>query len=76
MADGVGPAVLPATAVERDPNSAWEVVALRDLPPRAVGLAVRRHSPPSAQARAVAALIRDVVTAHAARQVGVRVPAG
>jgi LysR family hydrogen peroxide-inducible transcriptional activator len=75
VADGVGPAVLPATAVERDRSSAWEVAALRDLPRREVGLAVRRHSPPSAQALAVAALIRDVVVAHAARQDGVRVPA-
>jgi LysR family hydrogen peroxide-inducible transcriptional activator len=76
VTDGVGPAVLPATAIERARNSAWEVVALRDLPRREVGLAVRRHSPPSAQARAVASLIRDVVTAHAARQGGVRVPPG
>jgi len=74
VADGVGPAILPATAIARVPGSAWVVAAVRDLPRREVGLATRRHSPPSAQARAVASLIREVVTGHAARQDGVRVP--
>lgn len=59
---GYGPAVLPATAAP--PTMAegpWRRVAVADLTPRSVGIAVRRRALLSSPARAVREVLREVV---------------
>jgi LysR family hydrogen peroxide-inducible transcriptional activator len=72
---GAGPAVLPATALPPDPRQRWRIVRLDGLAPREVGLATRRRTVASAAARAVSALLREVVANLAGAQPGVRVRA-
>lgn len=59
--DGHGPALLPATAVPTFLEASWRSVAVTGIPRRRVGVAVRRRGLPSAPARAVHALLGDVV---------------
>lgn len=77
--EGYGPAVLPSTAAAPDgasaPGAAASPVrrlALTGLAPRSVGLASSRRSRPTAPARAVGQLVRDLVAEHAPRLEGVR----
>ncbi len=77
--EGYGPAVLPSTAATPDgapaPGAAASPVrrlALTGLAPRSVGLASSRRSRPTAPARAVGQLVRDLVAEHAPRLEGVR----
>jgi DNA-binding transcriptional LysR family regulator len=62
--EGHGPAIVPATAIlgSRDRES-WEVLVVNGLPPRRVGVAQRRRGLPTAPARAVLDLLRDVTRA-------------
>ncbi|MCU1462083.1 MAG: putative LysR family transcriptional regulator [Acidimicrobiales bacterium] len=69
VARGVGAAILPATA-----SAEAHAVVLHGLPRRVVGLASRRRGVPSAPARAVAAVLADLVREHAADQYSVRAP--
>jgi LysR family hydrogen peroxide-inducible transcriptional activator len=76
--EGYGPAVLPSTAATADggaPGAAGPRVrrlALTGLAPRSVGMASSRRSRPTAPARAVGQLVRDLVAEHAPRLEGVR----
>jgi len=68
---GFGPAVLPATAVPTTAQGNWKRIAVEGLPRRQIGLAVRRRGLPSAPARAVAIVIRDVLSVEGLGQPGV-----
>jgi len=59
--EGHGPAIVPATAIlgSRD-RGGWQVLVVNGLPPRRVGVAQRRRGLPTAPARAVLDLLRDV----------------
>jgi LysR family hydrogen peroxide-inducible transcriptional activator len=75
--DGYGPAVLPSTAATTDgaptPGAARvRRLAITGLAPRSVGMASSRRSRPTAPARAVGQLVRDLVAEHAPRLEGVR----
>ncbi len=69
VARGVGAAILPATA-----SAEAHAVVLHGLPRRVVGLATRRRGVPSAPARAVRAVLADMVAEHAADQDSLRLP--
>jgi len=69
--EGNGPAVLPATAVPGFLRQGFRSVPVCGLPQRRVGVAMRRRGLPSAPARAVLELLRDVTTSGAAEQPGV-----
>ncbi|HET9690603.1 MAG TPA: LysR family transcriptional regulator [Acidimicrobiales bacterium] len=60
---GLGPAILPATgaAEVRSGDADFARIAVTGLPRRRVGVVTRRRSRPSAAARAVLALLDDVV---------------
>jgi LysR family hydrogen peroxide-inducible transcriptional activator len=60
VARGVGAAILPATA-----SAEAHAVVLHGLPRRVVGLTTRRRGVPSAAARAVREILREVVDQHA-----------
>lgn len=59
--EGLGPAILPATAVPGHLRSRWCPVTVDGLPRRRVGVAWRRRAPLSSAARAVRELLVDVV---------------
>ncbi len=59
--DGYGPAILPATAVPGHLRGRFSVIPVEGLPRRHVGVAQRRHSLPSAPARAVVDVLGVVV---------------
>ena len=61
--EGYGASVLPASAVPMWLTGAWSRVPVVDLPGRRVGLARRRRGLPSAPARALTEVLRDVVAA-------------
>lgn len=61
--DGYGPALLPASALPRHLRGRFTALEVAGLGRRHVGIAERRHGLPSAPARAVAALLRNVVSA-------------
>lgn len=69
--EGYGPAVLPFTAVASWRDGGWTLSGVDGLNPRSVGLAQRRRGLLSAPARAVAGLLREVITAEAEHQPGV-----
>ena len=69
--EGFGAAVLPASAAPRVQSRDWEVVLVDDLAPRSVGLAVRRRALLSAPARAVQAVIVDLVRREGSRRTGI-----
>jgi LysR family hydrogen peroxide-inducible transcriptional activator len=58
---GFGAAIIPATAAPPWLEGSWERVAVEDLARRSVGLAKRRRGAPSAPARVLEQLVRDVV---------------
>lgn len=76
--EGLGPAVLPATAVPERVDPAWRRVPVEGLRRRQVAIGRRRRGLPSAPARALHALVPEVVATQAATQPGVHllVPAG
>ncbi len=60
--EGLGPAILPATAIPQWlPQGAWTPVSVDGLPRRTVGLAQRRRGLPAAPARALVEILCDVV---------------
>jgi DNA-binding transcriptional LysR family regulator len=60
---GYGPAILPATAATGWIEISCRRIAVRGLRPRSVGIAMPRRGRPSAPARAVQAVIRELVQA-------------
>jgi LysR family hydrogen peroxide-inducible transcriptional activator len=71
VVQGLGAAVLPATAVPGQGGERWVRVPVEGLRRRQVGLARRRRSVPSAPARALAALVWPVVERLGPDQPGV-----
>jgi DNA-binding transcriptional LysR family regulator len=69
--EGFGPTIAPSTAVPGWLRSAVSPIPIVGLPPRHVGLAHRRLAMPSASARALAAVLYEVVAAGGSRQQGV-----
>lgn len=59
--EGLGPAILPATAVPAFMRERWSTVRVRGMPRRRVGLAARRRGLPSSPARALTALLNEVI---------------
>src|SRR5205814_709545 len=59
--EGLGPAVLPATAVPADRQGPWRAVSVEGLPCRSVGIALRRKGRPAAPVRAVIGVLEQVV---------------
>ncbi|MGH9074934.1 MAG: LysR family transcriptional regulator [Acidimicrobiales bacterium] len=78
--EGLGPAILPATAVPTYFRERWRLVRVRGMPRRRVGVAQRTRGLPSAPARALLALLHEVTSDPVARPEGlhpvgaVRVP--
>ncbi len=62
--DGYGPAILPATAVPGESYGRWCRISVAGLPRRRVGIAARRHGLPSAPARAVLAVLEQIVASE------------
>ena len=73
--DGFGAAIAPATATPR-PDGRFTPVRVPDLPRRVVALIRRRRPASSAATNAVAALLAEVIAAHADEQAGVHVGPG
>jgi DNA-binding transcriptional LysR family regulator len=72
--EGFGATLVPATAVPRWlPAGDWRGVSVDGLRGRSVGLAQRRRGLPSAPARALVEVVRQVVTDEAHHQPGVSV---
>jgi DNA-binding transcriptional LysR family regulator len=71
--DGFGATIVPATALPGWLKGDWVRVPVTGLAPRQVGLARRRRAVPSAPARAVADVLREVVRTNGPRQHGVHV---
>lgn len=69
--DGMGAAIVPATAAPVRLAGAWTRVAIRGLPPRGVGVAHRRRGMLPAPARALLVCLRDVLSVEGAKQPGV-----
>lgn len=67
---GHGRAILPASAVPGFLREEWRAVPVDGLPPRRVGVVVRRRGLPSAPARAVLDLLHEVVAEGAPEQPG------
>lgn len=68
--DGEGVAILPASAIPAHLTSQFRAVAIRDLPPRRVALALPPYGMPSSPTWAVHRLIRDIVANDTARPDG------
>jgi LysR family hydrogen peroxide-inducible transcriptional activator len=70
---GFGAAVLPASANPGwlDPSGRWVRIPVKGLAPRSVGLVKRRRGLPSAAARAVREVIREVVREHGSYESGI-----
>ena len=59
--EGLGPSILPATAVPSYLRDTWRGVPIYGLPPRLVGVAVRRRGLPSAPARATRDVLQELI---------------
>lgn len=70
--DGVGVAIVPATAVPGHLSGPWSAVPVRGIAPRQVGIVQRRRGMLSAPARALLAVLLRVVTEQVGIQTGVR----
>jgi len=69
--EGLGPSILPATAIPQWlPQGAWTPVSVDGLPRRTVGLAQRRRGLPAAPARALIDIVREVVDEGTRTQLG------
>jgi DNA-binding transcriptional LysR family regulator len=71
---GFGPAILPTTATLEEPPGDWVRVPVPELRHRDVGLARRRSGRLAAPARAVQALVHEIVADEAPRHPGVFLP--
>lgn len=74
--EGHGPAILPATAIPSWLRGDWRAVHVRGLPRRQVGLALRRRARPSAPARALLVLLRELLADTARFPAGIHLPSG
>jgi DNA-binding transcriptional LysR family regulator len=72
--DGYGPAILPATAVASTMQDRWQRISVAGLPRRRVGIAARRRGLPSAPARAVLAVLDEIVAADVDSHQGLHHP--
>ncbi len=70
--DGVGVAIVPATAVPGHLSGPWRAVPVRGIAPRHVGIVQRRRGMLSAPARALLAVLLRVVAEQVSVQTGVR----
>lgn len=68
---GFGAAIIPATAAPPWLEGSWERVAVKGLARRSVGLAKRRRGQPSAPARVLEQIVRDVVAQEGDEHEGV-----
>ena len=68
---GYGPAILPTTATLDEPSDGWVAVPVVDLHHRAVGLARRRAGRLAAPAKALRAIVLELVAAEGPRHEGV-----
>ena len=64
---GKGPAILPATAIPPNLQTNVKPVAVRDLPRREVGVALRRRALPGAPARAFLDVLRSILADRSKR---------
>ncbi len=70
--EGVGPAILPATAIPQWlPQGVWKPLTVSGVPRRRVGLAQRRRGLPAAPARALIEILREMVEEGTRTQPGV-----
>jgi DNA-binding transcriptional LysR family regulator len=69
--DGVGVAIVPATAAPASQSGPWKVLTVTGMPPRFVGVVQRRRGMLPAPARALMDVLCDVLVVEAARQPGV-----
>lgn len=60
--EGLGPAILPATAVPGYLRQDWRLVGVRGIPRRRVGVAQRSRGLPSPPARALLALLHELTS--------------
>lgn len=72
--DGYGPAILPATAVPAMMQDRWRRISVAGLPRRRVGIAARRRGLPSAPARAVLAVLDEIVASDVDSHQGLHHP--
>jgi DNA-binding transcriptional LysR family regulator len=72
--EGFGAAVLPASAVPRRMPGDYTIVTVDGVVGRTVGLARRRRGVPSAPARAMREVLRDVIEQQAPLQPGITLP--
>jgi LysR family hydrogen peroxide-inducible transcriptional activator len=72
--DGYGPAILPATGVPEQYGALWRPIPVAGMPRRQVGVAVRRRGLPSAPARAVLAVLDEIIATDVARHHGLHLP--
>lgn len=71
---GQGSAILPSTAVPPHLQGETRSVAVRGLPRREVGVALRRRGLPGAPARAFLEVLHELVTAEARPESGLHLP--
>jgi DNA-binding transcriptional LysR family regulator len=69
---GYGPAILPATGAGED--SRFRQISVEGLPPRTVGLVLRRRGRPSAPARVMLEVLEEAVAANLDPRRGLRPP--
>lgn len=70
--DGLGMAIVPATAAPPNPDGPWRVVPVVGLAARQVGVVQRRRGMLSAPARVLLQVLREVLVREVARHPGVR----
>jgi DNA-binding transcriptional LysR family regulator len=70
--DGVGVAIVPATAVPGHLSGPWSAIPVRGIAPRQVGIVQRRRGMLSAPARALLTVLLRVVAEQVSVQTGVR----
>jgi LysR family hydrogen peroxide-inducible transcriptional activator len=70
--DGLGMAIVPATAAPHAPEGAWRVVPVSGLAARQVGVVQRRRGMLSAPARVLLQVLHDVLAREIERHPGVR----
>lgn len=70
--EGLGPTIVPSSAVPRHPSDLWRMIPIERMPVRKVGVVQRRRGMLPAPARALQQVLREVIATEAPRQPGVR----
>lgn len=70
--EGLGPTIVPSSAVPRHPSDLWRMIPIENMPVRRVGVVQRRRGMLPAPARALQQVLREVIAHEAPRQPGVR----